>query len=563
MSLDVFHKQFDAFLRGEIGEDEFKPLRTIQGVYSLRGEDHRYFIRIKLAAGILVPDQMMAIADMMDRFKLQASAHITTRQGIEIYGIRKEDLMSVLSRIEQAGLTSFATGGGTVRGVTTCSLAGVARNEAFDVTPYALVISNYFLRNPVFQKMPRKIKIAFEGCDEDHVKISIQDIGISALTDSHGKKFFRVYVGGGLGSLPVLAQVLEDKTELELLLPTVKAILRIFNERGNRQNRSRARLKYLIADLGIDEFRRLVLEERIRSLTSLFRAYEAWGELPGAQKSPNGSVESRRHDQKFNRWLAANVYFQKQRGYAAVFVRCPLGNLTSTDFRVLAEISREFSGGNIRTTISQNMILRWVHESDLVELYDALNREGLASCCAEQITDITRCASADACLSALTSCRGLAVALEEMLSNGFGKIKELASIRVNVSGCPNSCGQHQMSDIGFHGLVKRAGEHSIPCYRMFVGGRAAKENSRFGKFMITLPARRVPQGFKKVLEFFLKEQHVGENFEDFVQRLGIEKVKSEIATLEEFSSADVAAEQLFKDLGSDVMYRVITKRGEC
>lgn len=560
LTLEEFEKNWSAFQEGKINADEIASLRTLYGIYTLRGLTDQFMIRIKVPAGILSPRRLNAVASVMDRFASFRQAHVTTRQDIEIYGVQGLHLPVVLKMLSSAGLTTFCSGGNSVRNITCCPLAGVAPEESFDVTPYAMAASEFFLNHRAYKRLPRKIKIAFEGCAPDHVKIGIQDIGVHGALDESGHPFFRLYAGGGLGPTPMVGQLLEERTSPELLIPTLEAVVKTFDELGERKDRSRARLKYLVSRLGMDEFRRLVLERR--NLEILHYQYERWQEIPSVRRR---GIPARvwTGNYKFKRWLDANVRPQKQKGYAAVYVRLPMGDLTADTLRRMAMISLYFASGHVRATSSQNLILRWVHEDNLAELYTVLDDAGLASCCAEQVSDILRCAGADTCLSAITSCRGAAYALEDVLRDGLGRREEIQPIHIGVSGCPHACGQHPVASIGMQGMAKSFGEYVIPCYRVTVGGRPAAGKTKFGQAVGIIPARRVSSVLKKILEFFLEKRRGTETFEEFAEREWNAGIREEIKTFEEISAESVRTESLSQDLGSTDEFRIQAKRGEC
>ncbi|MBI4397926.1 MAG: nitrite/sulfite reductase, partial [Candidatus Omnitrophica bacterium] len=432
-------------------------------------------------------------------------------------------------------------------------LGGVSDNEAFDVTPYALEASEYFMNHSHYHSLPRKIKIGFEGCPEDHTFIGIQDIGVQAALDANRDPFFQIYVGGGLSTQPFVAQLLEERTETGRLLATLEAVLKVFDQHGNRNDRKHARLKYLVLDLGIEKFRDLVFEERKKNF---FVSRDFPQSLNSSRPCEGKPLKKLPSDLKFREWLETNIYWQKQKNFATVFVQCPLGNLPPKSLQALAHIGRKFHAQDIRTTITQNLALRGIHQNLLSALYRALRKNGLISLCpAGQITDITRCASADSCDSAFTSTRGLALALQGMLENSFGTHRsEIKNIRIKISGCPNACAQHSIASIGFHGLARRAGNYLIPSYRMFVGGNPSKGATCFGKLIGTIPARRIPQSVKDILEIFLRERKWNEDFSAFTHRVGSAALQNPLRAYQEYTPLDVVKENLFKDMGSDDIF---------
>jgi sulfite reductase beta subunit-like hemoprotein len=357
-----------------------------------------------------------------------------------------------------------------------------------------------------------------------------------------------------------VGHLLEERTSPELLLPTLEAVVKTFDELGDRKDRSRARLKYFVSRVGVEEFRRLVLERR--NPETAHYQYERWQEIPSVRRRGT-PARVWTGNYKFKRWLDTNVRPQKQKGYAAVYVRLPMGDLTADTLRRMAMISQYFAGGHVRATPSQNLLLRWVHEDNFPELYSVLDDAGLASCSAEQVSDILRCAGADTCLSAITSCRGAALALEDALRDGLSRREEIQPIHINVSGCPHACGQHPLGSIGMQGMAKTFGEYVIPCYRVTVGGRPAAGETKFGQAVGIVPARRISAALKRILEVFLGNRRATETFEEFAAREWNAVIRREMKALEEISAESVRTESLSHDLGSTDEFRIQAKRGEC
>jgi sulfite reductase beta subunit-like hemoprotein len=455
--------------------------------------------------------------------------------------------------LEAVGLTTRRTGGNVVRGVVCCPLAGVAPDEAFDVTPHALAVDQYFRDAPIAQRLPRKVKIAFEGCPQDHARTSVADIGLRAAL-RNGRRGFHIVVGGGSGAMPMLAQPLEEFTPLEALFATVEAVLRVFDAHGNRQNRARARLKWLLKDWGIERFREAVVAERDR-------LGAATVDLPGiAEPQPVPIVPAAQPapSRAFEEWLAANVRVQRQDGFVAVFVRCPGGELRPSQLRALATAARQFSG--VRTTIEQDVLLRWVREETLAELYAWLEPHGLAACCAEQITDITRCVGAEQCLSAITNPKPAARAIGAILTNGLYNEPALRPIRIRISGCPNSCSHHHAADIGLYGASKKFHGRPVPHYALLLGGAVTGE--RFGQRVVDVPARRIAEAVERVLRLYLSQRQEEESFARFVGRTGIPTLRSALEDLTRVPAYDQAPE-FYRDLDATVDFAVEAKAGEC
>lgn len=542
---------------------ETKHVRVRRGVYSMRGQPGRYVLRIRVPAGILTADQLDVVADLIERYAGLGVAHFTTRQGIEIADVPGQEVGGILHRLDAAGLTTRRTGGNVVRNVVCCPLAGVSPEECFDITPYALATDRFFRDAPAYQQLPRKVKIAFEGCPEDHARIAIADIGLHARRD-HGGLGFRISVGGGLGATPMVGQPLEHFTSAGALFPTLEAILRVFDRCGNRENRARARLKWLIKDWGIERFREAVFSERARirpdDERSGLERVVASEELLHESPPPAGTGTANSSELEASKeWRVANVRPQKQQGFVAVFVRCPLGDLRPLQLRRLAAAARNFSGG-IRTTIEQNLLLRWVPQAALPELYTFLGPTDLASCCTEQIMDITRCVGAESCLSAITSPKAAARAVAAILSEGLYQEPTLRPLRIRISGCPNACGHHHAADIGLFGHAKRFHGRAVPHYAILLGG--VSSGRIFGRRMINIPACRVGQAVERVLKLYVNGRDEEEPFASFVERIGIPALRPHLEDLTRIPPPEQDPE-CYRDLDAEREFVVQAREGEC
>jgi len=564
-----FAEEIEALEAGQRDPEDFKRFRLQNGVYGIRGAPDRHMVRVKVRFGRITPEQLEALADIADRFTPNRRVHLTTRQDIQFHHVRRHDVPLVLAHIARAGLTTREACGNTVRNVTACPLAGISPTEVFDVTPYADAVSRYFLRNPIAQNLPRKFKIAFEGCREDHARVRIHDIGAVALLHE-GRRGFRLYIAGGLGAQPRAAEVLEEFTPAELLIPTCEAVLRIFDRYGERRPehtfRMRARMKFLARQWGIERLRDAILAERrvllaTRSGSATY-AIEIEEETPPEVEVPKGAPALWAPSPEYERWRRWNVLPQKQEGYVAVLIRCPLGDLTSEALRVLARLARRFCGGRMRTTITQNVLLRWVPEAALPWVYQELHVARLAD--AHGLADVTRCPGADTCQLALTHSRGLAEAVRRvLLSDGFAEIPELNDLTIKISGCMNSCGQHHIADIGFYGASSEVAGRALPQYVLLIGGHTGIEQVRFGRAVARIPAQRAPEALARVLALYRDERQEGESFRGFVARVGLERFREALAPLQQTPTFEEAPE-LYRDLGAeDALFRAEIGPGEC
>jgi sulfite reductase (ferredoxin) len=403
----------------------------------------------------------------------------------------------------------------------------------FDVTPYAKASSKFLLGHPDTQDFGRKFKIAFSGCAQHPCGLTtMHDVGAIARTrleQGEERRGFELYVGGGLGAVPYKAQLFAEFLPEEELLPTAQAIARVFAKLGEKRNRARARIKFLIANLGIDKFRELVAEER-RKLSP----DERWtGYLNEARKQSEGplkggaTLNGHARPEGFNAWYATNIYRQRQPGYVVATVTLPLGDITADQLRGLANIARRFVKETVRTTVDQNILLRWVSEADLPELYRALKDIDLADANAGTIVDVTSCPGTDTCKLGIASSRGLAKELRQRLSEkSFELDQAVKDLRIKVSGCFNSCGQHHIADIGFYGISRNVNGYTVPHFQVMLGGKFRDNAGAYGLAIGAVPSKRIPEVVARVTDRYVAERQKGESFQDFIGRIGKKATKA-------------------------------------
>ena len=564
--IDTFDHFVRRFWKGEITPDEFKRFRLQHGVYGQRQEGV-HMIRVKIPWGGLTARQLERLAELTEESP-RGVGHITTRQNIQFHFVKPEDLTPTLRRLGEVGLTTREACGNTVRNVAACAHAGVAPDEPFDVTPYADATARFLLRNPMNQNLPRKFKISFSGC-ADHCGLPpIHDIGAVAVVrgeNGTNRQGFRLYVGGGLGPSPQVAQLLEDFTPVEDLLVTVAAILRVFDRLGNRDNKYLARLKFVIRNLGMDKFRELVFKERtgLRGVLA--------GKIPPVvlkaepeRPSPGGAehVGAPNGDPEYQRWWLTNVRPQKQAGHFMVSVRLTLGDVTAQQLRVLAFVARQFADGWVRTTNQQNVLFRWVPGASLPAVYRLLKGAGLADPSADRLADITACPGADTCQLGITSSRGLALAIGEIFRNGHAHLADEAGIRIKISGCPNSCGHHHIAGIGFSGGSKEFHGNQVPTYQVFLGASLNLDGTRYARPTIKVPSKNAPALVGRLLDLYHAERVDGEKFDGFVERIGAARIRQAVKDLTDLlPQAD--APDAYVDWGGEAQFRVKVGVGEC
>lgn len=556
---------------GDLDTEDFRKFRLNNGIYGIRGTTDEHMIRVKLKWGHFSADQLDAFAAMAEKYAEPKCIHVTTRQAIQMHHIKRRDIPALLTDVAEAGLTSREACGNTVRNVTASHYAGIDPLEVFDVRPYAQAAADYFLRNPISQNLPRKFKIAFEGSPIDHARVCIHDFGaVAKVREVNGKKErgFQCYVGGGLGATPNSALLIEDFTPEDLLIPTIEACVRIHDRYGNRKDKAKARIKFVLKEWGPERMRQTVLEERkVAVLTRSGRVptfkvnVDGWDEQPPVVQLPASMSEPT--DRNYQRWKITNVRKQKQAGYCTVLVRCLLGDVYVPQMKALAAIARQYCGGRLRTAITQNIVMQWVPEKALPLVYADLIKAGLAEPNAERIADITRCPGADTCQIAITHSKGLAAAITPLFAAGdaLTEAEELQDIKIKISGCFNSCGQHHIADIGFYGSSVVIDGHDVPHYVMLLGGYTEEGLAKFGRMTTKVPARRGPEAVRALLEHYRKNRQPQEAFRQYVDRLGIPAIKEVLAP---YTTVNAADPKKFEDLGAEgVAFKMEMGKGEC
>ncbi|MBX3053501.1 MAG: nitrite/sulfite reductase [Caldilineaceae bacterium] len=579
--IDIFEGKMFLTGEGKLSEKVFAESRLRRGVYGQRydnGQRHNGFesqkvafpservkgpdtywdapgmMRIKVPYGGLNPEQLEVIAQLADEYS-DSILHVTTRQDIQLHFVHIEDTPDLMRRLAAVGITTREACGNSVRNVTCCQLSGVCRTEAFDATPYADALTYFLLGHDDVQDFGRKFKIAFSGCEQEACGlVMMHDMGFLAqvrTVDGKPQRGFKVYVGGGLGTVPHQAKLLSEFTPEGEILPQAQAVSRVFARLGEKTNRNRARLKFLIADLGIEEFRRLVEEER-KILPHDDRWTGFLETLPHYKETPrrgpahlNGVVRSG----EFNNWYETNVYQQRQEGYAVVTVNLPLGDLTTGQSFALADIARKYVGDSIRTTVEQNIVLRWVPQADLPALYDELKAIGLGAPGAGTIVDITSCPGTDTCKLGIAASRGLAgTLLTDLTAKSASLPDAIKGLKIKISGCFNSCGQHHVADIGFFGNSRRSGNHKVPHFQVVLGGRWRDNGGSYGLAVGAVPSKSVPQVVGAVTDRYVADRERGESFQDWIGRIGKKQAR---AILEPFMSLPVYELQpeFFSDWG--------------
>jgi len=560
-----FEERARELLNGTITAEQFRPFRLKHGTYGQRQPGFQ-MLRVKIAAGVLKPEQLRGLADIADQYST-GRGHLTTRENIQYHFVKLENVGAAMRLLADAGLTTREACGNTVRNVTACPVAGICPGEAFDVTPYALGVSRYLLRHPDFHDLPRKFKIAFSGCEDDGAcaVASIHDVGLIAQVRGNNgtsRRGFKVLVGGGLGSLPTEAAVLTDFLPAEELLPTIEAVLRVFLETGNRKNKLMARLKFVLRAKGIDEFRRLVAEKRkvAQAPAEVFLVpTPIKPSLVSIAPLPlSSSTAVTPSDPEYDRWAEHNLLSQRQAGYGAVWIKLSAGTFHSNQMRGLADVLEKNELSGVRIAVNQDLVIPWVPFDRVRAIYDELGALQLATPGARTISDVTGCPGATTCNLGITRSLTLAEVLSQEL-NGYSD-PEIQKLRIKISGCPNSCGHHHLADIGFYGNVRKVGDQQAPYYQLLLGGRVNADGVRFGRQIMSVPARPIPAIIRELLAFYQTDRQPAESFSAWVSRTPDNTIKERLLPLAE---VNVTTEDIFVDWGDTETYSLKLGRGEC
>ncbi|MBI3185484.1 MAG: nitrite/sulfite reductase [Myxococcales bacterium] len=586
--IDDFIAALEKFERGEISPADWRAYRLVRGTYGQRQEGDLHMLRVKVPQGVLSAAQLRALAQVAEEFS-RGFGHITTRQNLQLHFVKLRDAGQAMQLLGASGLTTREACGNSVRNITCCPHAGVSEEELFDVTPYAEALTRYLLRHKLTSSLPRKFKIAFEGCPEDHAYASVNDLGFRARQRG-SERGFRVTVGGGTAIKVTSGHLLHEHAPAGELFEVAEAVVRIFHRLGDRQHRQRNRLKFLIAQLGWEGFLAEYERERERIRAEALprlpfdpnaAPVEEAPDFPRARAPEPSEVAARVTSSQlrgpglapevkpvlgpsadaFARWRRTNVRPQKQRGFATAFATVPLGDLTGGQMRVLGELALAYGDGLARTTQEQDVAIRWVREEDIHALYLRLSAAGLGLPDAGTAADVTACPGAESCRLAVTHSRGLGKALGDFLRGRPDLVAAVPGLKVKISGCPNGCGLHHVAGIGFQGSLRKVSGKAVPQYFVMIGGSVGEQAS-FGRIAAKVPARRLLAAAERLLGLYLKEKREGEPPTDFFRRLETRRARALLSDLEEIS-AKTATPQDFVDLGQSEEFTHVTMDGEC
>jgi sulfite reductase beta subunit-like hemoprotein len=588
--IDEFVATLDRFERGELTPDKWRAFRLVRGTYGQRQTQDAQMVRVKIPQGVLASEQLEALADVAERYS-RGFGHITTRQNLQLHFVRLHDVEHAMRRLAEAGLTTREACGNAVRNITACPYAGVAGDERFDVTPYAEALTRYLLRHPLSSTLPRKFKIAFEGCATDHVATPINDLGFLAVLSPDGRgRGFRVTAGGGTSIMATSASLLHEFLPASEIFRVAEAVLRVFHRLGDYEHKQRNRMKFLIRAIGWTRWR----EEYARELTACRlsgsvptldidppeseQAPETRSALPPSIPSVAARVAASRiegpgltptiapiyrpGDEAYARWRATNTRPQKQPGYVIAVAAVPLGDLTSGQMRAVGELARAYGDGTVRVTSEQDLLFRWVRVTDARPFFERLAAAGLGLAEAGTLADVASCPGAESCRLAVTQSRGLGRLLEEHIRARPDLIAAADGARIKISGCPNGCGQHHIATIGFQGSVRRVGARAVPQYFVMVGGGTTAHGALFARLAAKIPARRIPEAVERLIALYADDRRDGESAPAFFARVDLERVKTVLADLEPLTEADAAPAD-FVDLGEAGEFAPDVQEGEC
>ena len=533
--------------------------------------------RIKIPAGGLNAEQLEVMGELAEEYS-DGIAHVTTRQDFQLHYVHIDDTPALMRRLAAANITTREACGNSVRNVTACPYAGVCTDEAFDVTPYSQALAKFLLGHPDCQNFGRKFKPAFSGCAQHACGLTgLHDLGLVAKkrtneTTGREELGFEMYVGGGLGAVPYQAKLFDEFVPPNELLPLAQAIARVFARHGEKKNRNRARIKFLIQDIGIEKFRELVREERkILPFDARWTEYIAEAQAQFTEAPLKPAVDAPElvlisglngHGTEFQKWLQSNTRPQRQPGFVTVTVALPLGDITANQLRSLADIARRFTKETIRTTVEQNIVLRWVSKGDLAELYKSLHAVGLGDAGAGALVDITSCPGTDTCKLGISSSRGLAAELRKRVSEkSFTSDQAVQNLHIKISGCFNSCGQHHVADLGFYGVSRKIAGYAVPHFQVVLGGQWERNAGSYGLPVVAVPSKNIPKVVSRLAERYVADRKSGEIFKDFVVRTGKAQLK---ALLEDLTKPPANDRSFFSDWGDPREYTLGDMgEGEC
>jgi len=551
-------KKIRLFREGKIDEEKFRSLRLARGVYGQRQQGVQ-MVRIKIPLGRLSPKQLIRIADVSTEYS-NGRMHLTTRQDIQIHHVSLDRTPELWAELERDEITLREACGNTIRNVTASPESGITTDELFDVTPHALAVFKYFLRKPFGQELGRKIKIAFSANDKDSAFTFIHDFGFIPRIEKE-ERGFKVMIGGGLGAQPFLAKPAYEFLPENEIIPFIEASVRVFDRYGERSNRHKARLKYLINQIGIEEFIRLVSEEKGAVANATHEIDKCLQEPIVSKIISSDELVDVENKLDFKRWLDTNTFLQKQNGYSGVYIKVPLGNIDRNTAYLFAQIADKYASDDIRITVNQGFLLRFVRNENLSTLYTSLLGLGLGDAGFDSPADITACPGTDTCNLAISNSTHVSLELERVVQNEFPHHLYERNLRIKISGCMNSCGQHGLAQIGFHGSSFKSGENVVPALQLVLGGgETGSGEGRIGDKIIKIASKRSPDLLRSLLSDFDINSASDESFNSFYDRKGKDYFYQLLKPLADASQIDPSE---LIDWGGDQKFKPAIGVGEC
>ena len=548
--------------KGTEQEERFKHYRLTRGVYGQRQLGVHMF-RTKIPYGKLTAVQLIRLADVSEKYT-NGNLHLTTRQNIQMHYVKLEDTPAIWTALTAVGVTAREACGNTVRNLTASAIAGVDPDELFDVTPYVHAVFEYFLRNPICQDMGRKIKPAFSSSDKDSAYTYFHDFGFIPrvkLVDGKETKGFKLVVAGGLGAQAIVAQTAYEFIAADQIIPFMEAAIRVFDRFGEREKRFKARMKFLVKSLGLDGFLQLVEKER---KAIKHQSYSIDENLLGEIQLPNlnpPTTSTLANLKKYENWLLSNVFEQKQKGFYAAKIKVRLGDIDAKTARLFAQIVKENAADDIRISVNQGFVIKYIRKEFLPQLFNELDKIGLGDPGFDTIADITACPGTDTCNLAVANSTGLSNILEEVVTEEYPHLINESDIKIKISGCMNSCGQHMAANIGFHGSSIKKAQLVIPAMQIVLGGGVDVDGKGFiAEKVIKLPTKKIPDALRIILNDYEEQGHSNEYFNDYFQRFGkryFYDILKDLADVSELEGDD------FFDWGQDHSYLQAIGVGEC
>jgi sulfite reductase (ferredoxin) len=552
-------KKIRAFRDGKIHDEKFRSLRLARGVYGQR-QPGVQMVRIKLPFGKVTFKQLLRIADVSDEYASR-NLHLTTRQDIQIHYVSLDRTPQLWAELERDDITLREACGNTVRNVTASPTAGIDPLEPFDVSPYAYATFEYFLRNPICQDMGRKFKISFSSSDADTAFSYIHDIGAIPKVNEKGERGFKILLGGGLGAQPLLASLVEEFLPEDQLIPYIESIIRVFDRYGERNNRNKARLKYLIQKLGLDEVIRLAKEERTANKVKSYVVNRNTVEAPVLPQTTTYPEVTITNPLRYEQWLATNVFEQKQEGFYGVYIKVPVGDIPSDTARKLVAVLTPLVADEIRITQNQGLLLKYVRKEALPALYNGLTELDLSAPGFDSLADVTTCPGTDTCNLGISNSMTLSKVLEDVIYNEYEDFIYNREIKIKISGCMNSCGQHGLAHIGFHGSSLKAGTRVLPSVQVLLGGGTVGDGvGRAAEKVIKVPAKRATHVLRAVLNDYKANSIQDETFHNYYDRQGKDYFYQ---LLKPLANLETLTEDEFVDWGHQETFATAIGVGEC